>query len=67
MVVTVGDAGTVTGTLELDRIGFLFGAVSDLLVALVVLLLLLFRLDDLVVRDLDLDLKLYWCVELILL
>ena len=62
MVAGSTDAMTVALGLEL----FGLEAVSGLLVSLVVLLLFLF-LDDLSVRDLERDLKLYVCSELILI
>ena len=62
MVAGCTDAMVVALGLELGGLE----VVSDLLVALVVLLLFLF-LDDLSVRDLERDLKLYVCSELILI
>ena len=62
MVAVCTDAMVVALGLELGGLE----VVSDLLVALVVLLLFLF-LDDISVRELERDLKLYVCSELILI
>jgi hypothetical protein len=59
-----GCTAAITVALGLELVGL--EVVSDLLVALVVLLLFLF-LDEFCVRDLERDLKLYVCSELILI